>query len=155
MRQTTIINDSQVKKQWYEIDASELILGRLASQIALILRGKNKPSYTPHVDCGDYVIVTNIDKIVFTGKKWDQKKYYRHSGFPGGLSSRNALNVKKTKPELLLTTAVRKMLPKGVLGRKQLKHLFVYAGDKNPHSAQKPIALKLNHNATKKEDYFG
>ena len=73
MRQTTIINDSQVKKQWYEIDASELILGRLASQIALILRGKNKPSYTPHVDCGDYVIVTNIDKIVFTGKKWDQK----------------------------------------------------------------------------------
>jgi len=132
-----------VKRQWYVIDATDMVLGRLAVKIADILRGKNKPIFTPHVDTGDFVIVVNADKVRLTGKKWKEKIYCRHSGYPGGLKLINAEKVQKKKPEFLIKHAVRGMLPKNILGRKILKKLKVYPGPDHMHQAQCPKTLSF------------
>ncbi|MCL6488977.1 MAG: 50S ribosomal protein L13 [Alicyclobacillus mali] len=139
MRTTYMAKPGSVERKWYVIDATGWRVGRLATQIAMILRGKNKPEFTPHVDTGDFVIVVNADKVVFTGRKLDQKKYYRHSGYPGGLKVTTARTMLNTHPERVLYYAVRGMLPHNSLGRQQLKKLHVYAGPEHPHAAQKPI----------------
>ena len=130
-----------LEKKWYVVDASGKVLGRLANKIAVVLMGKHKPTYTPHVDTGDYVIVVNADKVVLTGKKLDQKKYYRHSGYPGGLKELTAKQMFEKHPEKVVYLAVKRMLPKNKLGRKMLKKLKVYAGPEHPHQAQKPEPL--------------
>ena len=140
---TISANASTVTKEWVVIDAADEVLGRLASQVAKILRGKNKPSYTPHVDCGDYVIVINADKVILTGKKLDQKIYYKHSGFPGGLSETPYRRLLNEKPEFVIQHAVIGMLPKGPLGRKMAKKLKVYAGAEHEHAAQQPEMLVI------------
>ena len=132
-----------VERTWYLIDASEKVLGRLASHVAAVLRGKTKPIYTPHVDTGDYVVVINAEKIRLTGKKMENKVYHRHSGYPGGLKSTSAKAVLATKPEKLLKHAVKGMLPKNPLGRKMFKKLKVYAGPDHPHQAQQPQPLEI------------
>ncbi len=132
-----------IEKKWYVVDASGKVLGRLANKIAVILMGKHKPTYTPHVDTGDYVIVVNAEKVVLTGKKLDQKKYYRHSGYPGGLKELTARQMFEKHPEKVVYLAVKRMLPKNKLGRKMLKKLKVYAGPEHPHQAQKPEPLEL------------
>ncbi len=134
---------SELNKKWYVVDVEGKILGRQAGKIATILMGKNKPVYTPHLDAGDYVIVVNADKIMMSGKKPEQKLYYRHTGYPGGLRSRTFKQMLGTRPEQLFRDTVKGMLPKNRLGRKLLKKLFVYRGDKHPHQAQKPEALEL------------
>lgn len=141
MRTTYMAKPGSVERKWYVIDATGWRVGRLATHIAMILRGKHKPEYTPHVDTGDFVIVVNADKVVLTGRKLDQKKYYRHSGYPGGLKVTTARTLLKTHPERVLYFAVRGMLPHNSLGRQQLKKLHVYAGPEHPHAAQKPIPL--------------
>mgnify|MGYP002064233559 CR=1 FL=1 len=140
---TVSANKATVQKEWYVVDAKDEVLGRLASVVAMVLRGKHKPSFTPHVDCGDNVIVINADKIVLTGRKWDQKTYYRHSGYMGGLKSITAKNLLAKRPEDLVRNAVRGMLPKNRLGRKIFKNLKVYAGDTHPHDAQQPKVLDI------------
>ncbi len=132
-----------IKREWFLVDAEGKTLGRLATKIAEILRGKHKPIYTPHLDCGDYVIVVNADKIRVTGRKLDQKIYYRHSGYPGGLKSITLRDQLQKHPERVLEAAVRGMLPKNRLGRKMFKKLKVYAGDSHPHQAQQPKTLEL------------
>ena len=134
MRQTTMANAATIERKWYVVDATDLTLGRLASEVASVLRGKNKPTYTPHVDTGDYVIIINADKVVMTGKKLDNVNYYRHSGWLGGL---------KVKTARQFEAAVKGMLPHNTLGRKQGMKLFVYAGNEHPHAAQKPVELKI------------
>jgi large subunit ribosomal protein L13 len=131
------------EKDWYVVDANGKTLGRLASQIAMILRGKTKPTYTPHVDTGDYVIVVNTEKVQLTGKKLDQKMYYRHSGYPGGIKERTARVMLARKPEDVLRLAVRGMLPKNTLGRHMIKKLKLYAGPDHPHQAQQPKTLEV------------
>jgi large subunit ribosomal protein L13 len=128
---------------WWVVDAQDAVLGRLATVIASRLRGKHNPMYTPHVDCGDSVIVINADKIVLTGRKLDQKNYYRHSGYMGGLKSITARKLLEKRPEDLVRTAVKGMLPKNRLGRKIFKNLKVYAGDSHPHGAQQPQVLDI------------
>lgn len=123
------------------IDAKDKVLGRLATEVADILRGKNKAQYTPHVDTGDFVVVINAEKVQLTGKKWSQKVYYRHSGYPGGLKSISAEELLQKKPEELIRHAVRGMMPKSRLGRQMLKKLKVYTGDAHPHEAQEPALL--------------
>ena len=130
-----------VDRKWYVIDAEGMVLGRLATQVAMILRGKNKPTFTPHVDTGDYVIIINADKIRLTGKKLDQKIYYHHTGYPGGLKETTARRMLQTKPEFMFREAVRGMLPKGPLGYKMIKKLHVYAGPEHDNAAQKPEVL--------------
>jgi large subunit ribosomal protein L13 len=132
-----------IKADWYLIDANDRVLGRLASTIANILRGKNKPIFTPHMDTGDFVIVINAEKIKLTGKKAEQKPYYRHSGYPGGFRTRTAKEILAKKPEELIQIAVRGMLPKNRLGRKLIKKLKLYAGNTHPHQAQQPKTLEL------------
>ncbi len=132
-----------IKREWFLVDAEGKTLGRLATKIAEILRGKHKPIYTPHLDCGDYVVVINADKIRVTGRKLDQKIYYRHSGYPGGLKSITLRDQLQKHPERVLEAAVRGMLPKNRLGRKMFKKLKVYAGDSHPHQAQQPKTLEL------------
>ncbi|MEG1294912.1 MAG: 50S ribosomal protein L13 [Niameybacter sp.] len=144
MRTTYMANAQNVERNWYVIDAQGQTLGRAASQIASILRGKNKPTYTPHVDCGDHVIVINADKVVFTGKKLDQKLYRRHSGYAGGLKETKARDMLNTHPERVMMYAVKGMLPKNSLGRQMLTKLRVYAGTEHNHEAQKPVELKFN-----------
>jgi large subunit ribosomal protein L13 len=134
---------SDNKENWYVIDAKDKILGRLASRVAYRIRGKNNPLFSPHVDTGDWVIIINADKIRMTGNKLDQKKYYRHSGYIGGLTTETAKELLQKKPEELIKKAVRGMLPKNRLGRKLGKKLFVYAGDQHPHAAQKPDAIEI------------
>jgi large subunit ribosomal protein L13 len=134
---------SDNKENWYVIDAKDKILGRLASRVAYRIRGKNNPLFSPHVDIGDWVIIINADKIRMTGNKLDQKKYYRHSGYIGGLTTETAKELLTKKPEELIKKAVRGMLPKNRLGRKLGKKLFVYAGDQHPHAAQKPDAIEI------------
>lgn len=129
------------KKNWCLIDAKDKVLGRLATEVADILRGKNKAQYTPHVDTGDFVVVINAEKVQLTGKKWSQKVYYRHSGYPGGLKSISAEELLQKKPEELIRHAVRGMMPKSRLGRQMLKKLKVYTGDAHPHEAQEPALL--------------
>lgn len=130
-----------IEKKWYVVDATGYTLGRLASEIAKVLRGKNKPTFTPHIDTGDYVIVVNADKIKVTGKKLEQKLYYRHSDYVGGFKSTTLKEMLNKKPEMVIELAVKGMLPKGPLGRQMLKKLSVYAGPEHPHAAQKPETL--------------
>jgi large subunit ribosomal protein L13 len=132
-----------LERKWYVVDADGKVLGRLASQVAAILRGKNKPIYTPHVDTGDYVIITNADKIVLTGKKLDNKKNYSHSGFIGGLKEVTYRELIEKKPEFAIYEAIRRMMPKGPLGRKMLKKVKIYRGSEHEHAAQKPEKLEL------------
>lgn len=143
MRTTYMAKPQEIKRQWYVVDAKGQTLGRLASEVASILRGKHKPEYTPHVDTGDFVIVINADKVVLTGNKWRDKIYYRHSGYPGGLKATTAGDMLKRRPERLVELAVKGMLPKGPLGRRQGKKLKVYAGDQHPHQAQQPQVWQL------------
>lgn len=136
-------NPSKVERKWYVVDAEGKTLGRLASEIANVLRGKNKPIYTPHIDTGDYVIVVNAEKVKVTGKKLEQKVYYHHSEYVGGMKETTLKDMMKKKPEFVITHAVKGMLPKGPLGRQMLKKLHVYAGPDHKHEAQKPEAMNI------------
>ena len=140
---TYMAKPADVERNWYVIDATDMVVGRLATQVATMLRGKHKPTYTPHVDTGDYIIVVNSDKMVFTGKKLDQKIYYRHSGYPGGLKETTARRMMQTKSNDVLYHAVRGMLPKGPLGNKMIKKLHIYTGAEHEHAAQKPVAFEV------------
>lgn len=141
---TFMASPSNIEKKWFVVDAEGQTLGRLASEVALILRGKNKPIYTPHIDTGDYVIIINAEKIKVTGKKLDQKTYFTHSGYIGGDKTMTLKEKLQKRPEDVLKLAVKGMLPKGPLGRSMNKKLFVYAGANHPHQAQKPEVLKFN-----------
>jgi large subunit ribosomal protein L13 len=135
---------ADIEKTWVVIDAEGLVVGRLASQIAKRLRGKHKPIFTPHVDCGDNVIVVNAGKVTFTGRKYDQHTYYWHTGYPGGIKQRTARQILEGRfPERALEAAVRRMMPRGPLGRRQMKNLKIYAGPEHPHEAQQPVALDV------------
>ena len=134
-------NPAKVERKWYVVDATGYTLGRLASEVAKVLRGKNKPIYTPHIDCGDYVIVVNADQIKVTGKKLDQKIYYHHSDYVGGMKETTLREMLAKKPEKVVELAVKGMLPKGPLGREMFTKLHVYAGAEHPHTAQKPEVL--------------
>lgn len=138
---TYMANPDKIDRKWYVVDAEGCTLGRLASEVAKILRGKNKPQFTPHIDTGDYVIITNAEKIKVTGKKLSQKIYYHHSGYVGGMKETTLSEMLAKKPERVLELAVKGMLPKGPLGRKMYKKLFVYAGPEHKHEAQKPETL--------------
>ena len=141
---TISLNAATVQKEWVVIDATNEVLGRLASQVAKILRGKNKPGYTPHVDCGDYVIVVNADKVKLTGKKLTDKVYVRHTGYPGGQRFATPADLLTRKPTAVIEEAVKGMLPKTRLGAAIMKNLKVYAGAEHPHAAQNPRQIKLN-----------
>jgi large subunit ribosomal protein L13 len=143
MNTTYMPNPQKVERKWYVVDAEGQTLGRLASEVAKVLRGKNKPIYTPHEDCGDYVIVVNADKIKVTGKKLEQKVYYHHSDYVGGLRSATLREMLEKHPDRVIEIAVKGMLPKGPLGRQMYKKLFVYAGPDHKHAAQKPEALEF------------
>jgi large subunit ribosomal protein L13 len=140
---TQSAKSADIVRTWYVVDAEELVLGRISTQIATVLRGKHKPIYTPHVDTGDFVIVLNADKIKLTGNKLSKKMYYHHSGFVGGIKSINAEKLLEKRPEDLIKKAVKGMLPKNKLGRQMFKKLKVYAGTDHPHSAQQPQPFKL------------
>lgn len=144
MKNTYMQKKETVTRNWYVIDASTDSLGRIATKAAHILRGKNKPTYTPHVDCGDYVIIINASKVKLTGNKLEDKMYYNHSGYTGGLRERTAKEMVEKYPEEMVERAVKGMLPKGRLGRQMYKKLFVYAGSEHPHAAQQPVELKNN-----------
>ena len=140
---TKFIKNSEIKSDWYEIDAKNAIVGRLATVVAKIIRGKNKTTYTPHMDHGDFVIVKNIEQIKFTGKKFKNKKYYKHTGYPGGIKETTPEKLHDKKPSETLKLAVKRMLPGGVLGRKQLTKLKIYMGSNHPHTAQNPKIIEL------------
>jgi large subunit ribosomal protein L13 len=140
---TFVGKTAEIEREWYVVDAEGQTLGRLASRIAPILRGKHKPVYTPHLDCGDFVVVVNAEKVRVTGRKLDQKVYYRHSGYPGGLTGIRLRDQLDKHPERVLQAAVRGMLPKNKLGRRMIKKLKVYAGDSHPHQAQQPKPLEF------------
>ncbi len=140
---TVSLNKATVDKGWVIVDANAKVLGRLASDVAKIIRGKHKPGYTPHVDCGDNVIVINADKIRLTGKKWTDRVYLSHTGYPGGQRQTTPLELKRKSSTLLVERAVRGMLPKNRLGRALFKNLYVYEGAEHPHEAQKPKEIKL------------
>ncbi|MGB3814829.1 MAG: 50S ribosomal protein L13 [Shinella sp.] len=150
---TFVQKPAEVEKQWILIDAEGLVVGRLATLIANRLRGKHKATFTPHVDDGDNIIVINADKVVFTGKKYSDKKYYWHTGYPGGIKERTARQIIEGRfPERVLEKAVERMVPRGPLGRRQMKNLRVYAGSDHPHEAQQPVTLdvaKLNSKNTR------
>lgn len=141
---TISANSATVNKNWVLVDAKDETLGRLASKIANLIRGKHKTNYTPHVDCGDHVIVINADKISLSGNKWESKEYITYSGFPGGQKSATATEVMAKKPIFMVEKSVKGMLPKNRLGRAMYKNLYVYAGAEHPHEAQKPQQLKIN-----------
>lgn len=140
---TKSVSKDEVTRSWYVVDADGEVVGRIASKIASVLRGKHKPSYTPHADTGDFVIVVNAEKIRFTGSKMDQKEYLRFSGYPGGLKRRTAGEMLEKKPIAIIEKAVKGMLPKNKLGRAMFKKLFVYEGGEHPHAAQKPEPFKF------------
>lgn len=144
MRTTYMAKPNEVNRKWYIVDAEGKTLGRLATSIATILKGKHKPEYTPHVDTGDYVIVVNCEKVCLTGKKLDNKMYYRHTGYPGGLKTMDYRTLLEKKPEMAIFKAVKGMLPHNKLGRKMIKKLKVYKGSEHPHAAQKPEPLEVN-----------
>ena len=144
MTKTYLPNPATVQRDWYVVDAADQRLGRLATEIAMILRGKNKPQYTPHMDAGDFVVVINAEKVVVTGKKPAQKLYRRHSGRPGGMKTETFEHLQARLPERIIEKAVKGMLPKNNLGRQLFKKLKVYAGSEHPHSAQQPKALEIN-----------
>lgn len=143
MKTTTSAKPSTITKKWYLIDATDLVLGRVASQIAKILRGKHKTSYTPHMDCGDYVVVINAEKIKLTGNKLQDKMYHRHTGYIGGIKSVSAGRLMETHPERVLYKAVERMISRNKLGRAQMTNLRVYAGAEHPHAAQNPEVLDI------------
>ena len=138
---TDFIKKSEIKNNWFLIDAENLVVGRLAAYISKVLRGKNKSQYTPHMDNGDFVVVTNIEKIKFTGKKLNNKKYYRHTGYPGGIKMTTPSMLINKKPEEILKLAVKRMLPDGPLAKKQLSKLKIYKGKSHPHEVQNPKAI--------------
>ena len=140
---TYVVKESEITREWFVVDAAGQTLGRLASRVAQILRGKHKPIYSPHLDVGDYVIVVNADKVVVTGKKMEDKIYYRHTGYPGGIRATSLSDMMKRHPTFAVWHAVRGMLPKNKLGRRMLKKLKVYAGPEHPHQAQQPKELEL------------
>lgn len=141
---------AEVEKRWVVIDATDLVVGRLASQIALRLRGKHRPNFTPHVDTGDNVIVVNADKVVFTGRKYEQQVYYKHTGYPGGIKERTAKQILEGRfPERVIEAAVKRMMPRGPLGRQQMKNLRIYAGPEHPHEAQQPEVVNVGAQNTK------
>ena len=140
---TYAVKASEIERQWYLVDAQGKTLGRLASEIAKILRGKHKPTYTPHLDTGDYVVVVNAEKIHVTGNRLDSKRYYRYSGYPGGLKSVPLREMLEKHPTRAIRYAVKGMLPKNRLGRAMIRKLKVYAGNEHPHEAQKPVSLDL------------
>jgi large subunit ribosomal protein L13 len=145
---TKFVKKSEISNKWIEIDAKNAVVGRLAAIISKIIRGKNKNTYSPHVDHGDFVVVKNIEKIKFTGKKFQNKKYYRHTGHPGGIKEITPEKLSEKKPGESLKLAVKRMLPGGVLGRKQLTKLKIYTGENHPHTSQNPTVLdvsKLNN----------
>ncbi len=141
---TKFIKKEQLSPSWYEIDATNAVVGRLATVISKIIRGKNKTTYTPHMNSGDFVVVKNIEQIKFTGKKFQNKKYYKHTGHPGGIKETTPEKLKEKKPGEILKLAVKRMLPTGVLGREQLSKLKIYSGNNHPHSAQNPKVIELN-----------
>ena len=140
---TKFIKKEQLSPSWYEIDATNAVVGRLATVISKIIRGKNKTTYTPHMNSGDFVVVKNIEQIRFTGKKFQNKKYYKHTGHPGGIKETTPEKLKEKKPGEILKLAVKRMLPTGVLGREQLSKLKIYSGDNHPHKAQNPKIIEL------------
>ena len=140
---TFVAKEAEVDKKWYLVDAENKVLGRLASQIAMRLRGKHKPIFTPHADTGDFIVVINAEKVSMTGAKADKKVYYRHSGYVGGLKEITAEKLLAKKPERVIRSAVKGMLPKNSLGRRQLKKLKIYAGSEHPHEAQQPEKLEI------------
>ena len=140
---TPFIKKKEIKKDWYIINAENAAVGRLASYISKVLRGKNKPTFNPHIDNGDFVVVTNIEKIKFTGKKFQNKKYYKHTGYPGGIKETTPEKLSEKKPGEALKLAVKRMLPGGVLGKKQLTKLKIYVGNDHPHTAQNPKVVEL------------
>ena len=144
MRQTTMLKPKEVERTWYVVDGAGKTLGRLSTVVAAVLRGKNKPTYTPNVDCGDFVIVVNADKIVVTGNKLDTKNYYHHSQFPGGMRIRSMRTMKDKYTVEWVEKSIQGMLPHTKLGDVQRKHLFVYKGSEHPHAAQKPVELKVD-----------
>jgi large subunit ribosomal protein L13 len=141
---TVSANKNTVTKEWVLVNAENQVLGRMASEVAKMLRGKNKPNFTPHVDCGDNVIIINAEKIRLTGKKWDAKQYIRHSGYPGGQSSLTAKELMDRKPTAMVEKAVKGMLPKNKLGAELFRNLYVYEGEEHEQKAQKPKEIKLN-----------
>ena len=143
MKNTFMQKKEEIKREWYVIDAEGQTLGRVAAKVAHVLRGKHRPTFTPHVDCGDFVIVTNASKVILTGNKLDDKMYYNHSGYPGGLRERTARTMKEDYPVEMMERAVKGMLPKNRLGRQIYRHLFVYAGSEHKHEAQKPERLEV------------
>jgi len=140
---TYVAKEHEIQKKWYLIDAKNKIVGRLATQIATRLRGKHQPIFTPHADTGDFIIVINADKVILTGNKWNNKNYYRYSGYIGGLKTTPAKKLLEKKPEDILKFAVKGMLPKNTLGRRQLKKLKIYAGSQHPHAAQQAEKLEI------------
>ena len=140
---TKFVKKSEINPKWYEIDAKNAVVGRLASVITKILRGKNTSKFTPHMDHGDFVVVKNIEHIKFTGNKFENKKYYRHTGYPGGIKETTPEKISKKKPEDVLKLAVKRMLPGGPLAKKQLSKLKIYIGDNHPHSAQNPEVIEI------------
>ena len=141
---TKFVKKSEISSNWFEIDAKNAVVGRLATIISKIIRGKNKNTYSPHVDHGDFVVVKNIEKIKFTGKKFQNKKYYRHTGYPGGIKEITPEKLSVKKPDQSLKLAVKRMLPGGVLGRKQLTKLKIYAGESHPHVSQNPTVIDIS-----------
>jgi len=146
---TKFLKKDQITTSWYEIDATNAVVGRLATVVSKIIRGKNKTTYTPHMDHGDFVVVKNIEQIKFTGKKFKDKKYYRHTGLPGGIKETTPEKLQEKKPGEALKLAVKRMLPGGVLGRKQLTKLKIYSGSEHPHSSQNPKIIELSKLNTK------
>ncbi len=140
---TYVAKEQEISKKWYLVDAKDRVLGRLATQIAMRLRGKHKPIFTPHADTGDFIVVINANKVMLTGRKWDKKIYYRHTGYIGGLKEITAKKLLEKKPEDILRFAVRGMLPKNSLGRRQLKKLKIYSGSEHPHQAQQLEKLEI------------
>ena len=141
MRTTFMQTNESVERKWYIVDATELVLGRMATDVAVVLKGKHKPTFTPHIDGGDYVIIVNAEKVALTGNKWADKKYYRHSGYAGGLKTRTATEMLDKQPQKIVEKAIRGMLPKGKLGDDMYRRLYVYVGPNHPHAAQKPESL--------------
>ena len=140
---TRSVTPTTLQQQWFVIDAKDMVLGRLASTVAHVLRGKHKPTYTPHIDDGDFIVAINADKVKFTGSKWDNKVYYRHTGYVGGIKETTATEMLERTPTAIIEKAVKGMLPRGPLGRAQLKKLKVYTGADHPHVAQQPETLSV------------
>ncbi len=143
MSKSYMANEQTIERKWFVVDAENLVLGRLSTEVATLLRGKHKPTFTPHVDCGDYVIIVNAEKVALTGNKLADKMYYRHSGYPGGLKSRSAERMLELQPQKVLEESIRGMLPKTKLGDDMYRKLYVYVGPEHPHQAQKPEVYHL------------